>query len=148
MSRDGDSASRWSDRVHTTSYAPPLMVRMMQVLSSMVAGLALSGGWLALTVLVPVGCTDYPPPEQLPARYTACAVAGDCVVVELGCCDECNGGEARSVASSQQETVIDQYSESCSSTSGCTEMACGPWETTCDDGVCGMKRGPLAGDTP
>ncbi|MCO4772475.1 MAG: hypothetical protein KDA24_20750 [Deltaproteobacteria bacterium] len=86
---------------------------------------------------------QYPPPEELPAEYTACDGPEDCTVVELGCCDACNGGTARSVASDQADAVTDRYSEQCQPGYGCNLMGCAAWLTTCDEGVCGLERGDL-----
>jgi hypothetical protein len=84
---------------------------------------------------------EYPPPDVLPADYTACDVPEDCVVVELGCCDACNGGEARSVAADQADAVRTRYTEPCREGQGCTEIGCAAWITTCEGGVCGLERG-------
>jgi hypothetical protein len=92
-----------------------------------------------------VGCgDDYPPPDPLPAEYTACEADADCVVTELGCCDECNGGFAVAVRSDRQAEVVDLYSERCGGDTACTEMGCQPWVVTCDAGTCGAARGTPA----
>ena len=89
------------------------------------------------------GCApaEYPPPADMPSEYTACETAADCTVVELGCCDECNGGEARSVATDQAGAVVERYAETCGIGTACTEMGCAAWETTCEANVCGLERG-------
>ena len=100
--------------------------------------------WFALVWLL-VGCGDeYPPPDPLPAEYTACEVPEDCVAVELGCCDACNGGLAVAVAVDQADAVVERYSERCGAAATCTLMACPDWEMTCDAGVCGMARGEFS----
>ncbi len=99
---------------------------------------------LALALLLPLAAcqmTEYPPPAELPSDYTACDAPEDCVVVELGCCDACNGGEARSVSSAHLDAVRTQYTQGCALNQGCTEMGCSAWETTCEEGVCGLQRG-------
>jgi len=101
-----------------------------------------------VALLIPfflIGCAgaEYPPPDELPAEYTSCDVPADCVVVELGCCDACNGGDARSVSRDQASAVAERYAESCGPATACTEMACGSWETTCEDSVCGLLRGDI-----
>jgi len=89
-----------------------------------------------------LGCNpQYPPPAELPAEYTACVVPDDCIVVELGCCDACNGGTARSVATDQAAEVVDRYTEVCNPGTGCNLVGCPPWVTTCEAGVCGLERG-------
>lgn len=98
----------------------------------------------ALLWIAALGCNpEYPPPAELPAEFTACDAPEDCVVVELGCCDECNGGEARSVAADQADAVRTQYAEVCGAGTACTEIGCAAWETTCEDNVCGLQRGEL-----
>ncbi len=96
---------------------------------------------LALALLL-AACINagYPPPAIVPPEYTACESAADCVVVELGCCDACNGGEARSVNAEHEDEVRTRYSEVCSIGMGCTEMGCAPWQTTCEDNICGLAR--------
>ena len=92
--------------------------------------------WLAT-----LGCNaEFPPPDELPVEYTACDAPEDCVVVELGCCDACNGGEARSVSVDQADAAVERYAEVCGMGTACTEIGCSPWETTCDAGVCGLRR--------
>ena len=99
------------------------------------------------TMLLPLalGCfgDDYPPPDPLPSEYTTCEADEDCVVVELGCCDECNGGLAVAVRADQEATVTDLYSERCGECTACTEMGCAPWVVTCQDGTCANARGDL-----
>lgn len=89
--------------------------------------------WLAL-----VGCGDgYPPPDELPAEYTACQSAGDCMVVELRCCDSCQGGVAVAVNQEAFEEVTDRYGESCRPDTTCADEACQEgWVPLCEDGTC------------
>lgn len=98
---------------------------------------------LLLLLFLLAACTPnaaYPPPDVLDAEYTACDAPEDCVVLELGCCDACNGGEARSVNSEHEDTVRTLYTQSCVFVDGCTEIGCNDWETTCEDNVCGLQR--------
>ncbi len=88
------------------------------------------------------GGTTYPPPSDIDAAYTTCTTEADCVAVELGCCDECNGGTAWAVNTSSVATVTAEYAEDCSTPVACTEMGCAPWVVSCSDaGVCEMERG-------
>jgi hypothetical protein len=103
------------------------------------------------TLLVPltVGCfatDDYPPPDPLPAEYTECEADEDCVVTELGCCDECNGGIAVAVRSDQEAEVVELYTETCREGQACTEIGCPPWVVTCDAGTCAAERGTFTGE--
>jgi hypothetical protein len=95
---------------------------------------------LVLLVACSFNPTEYPPPDELPAEYTACEVPEDCVIVELGCCDYCNGGEARSVNVDAVEDVRDRYEERCRRSFGCTLMACGQLVPTCEERTCGMVQ--------
>ncbi len=93
-----------------------------------------------MTLLSACGNAEYPPPDVLPGEYTACDVPEDCAVVELGCCDACNGGEARSVAADQVDDVRTRYTEPCGMNQACTEIGCPAWITTCEESVCGLER--------
>ena len=80
--------------------------------------------------------------------WTACENAGDCVVLELGCCDHCNGGTALAVNKTfQAEALAALRARDCDETD-CTTLACGPVQPTCTAGTCGLEetgRGPCDG---
>ena len=82
------------------------------------------------------------PPDPLPAEYTACEVDDDCVWVELGCCDYCNGGVAVSVNTSSEAEVRDAYTQSCSPNQACTEIGCAIPEPFCNEGSCDAAPSP------
>ena len=84
---------------------------------------------------------NYPPPDPLPAEFVACDLDTDCVLVELGCCDGCNGGETRAVAADHADAVIDQYSEVCIGETACTLVACEAVSASCVAGVCSVTDG-------
>jgi hypothetical protein len=84
---------------------------------------------------------NYPPELPLDPALTQCTIAGDCTVVELGCCDACNGGVAVAVRSDARGDVIDEYSEACGPTVACTLMGCPPLEAVCDAGTCTLEQG-------
>jgi hypothetical protein len=86
--------------------------------------------------------SEYPPPAALDAAYTACEVDDDCLVLELGICDQCNGGEAVAVNGDSELDVADRYAQCVPDTGNwaCTAMACTPPTATCDAGVCTMHR--------
>ena len=100
---------------------------------------------LALTACGDTEPADNPnyPPGDLDAALTACSEPTDCVVVELGCCDQCNGGTAVSVNTASADQVREDFSESCEEGTACTELGCAPWVTTCDSGTCGAERDDL-----
>ena len=83
----------------------------------------------------------YPPALPLESSLTECATVDDCVAVELGCCDECNGGFAVAVNTDSADAVVADFSETCGLSYACTAMGCAPWELSCDAGTCAMVRG-------
>jgi len=106
----------------------------------------------ALVLLLPACSTDepaavednYPPPDPLGDEYRTCAVDADCVIVQLGLCDHCNGGVAVAVNEDSEQTVFDAYAEAEPTEEwGCTLMACDDLEAVCDQGLC-IEQG---GDT-
>lgn len=86
--------------------------------------------------------SEYPPPASLDAAYTECVTDEDCVVLELGLCDQCNGGEAVAVNGARELDVADRYSECVPDTENwaCTEMACPPLSAACDVGTCTLQQ--------
>ncbi|MCO4748079.1 MAG: hypothetical protein KC912_25015 [Proteobacteria bacterium] len=89
--------------------------------------------------------TVWNPPIQadLDAAYTTCADGESCVIVQLGCCDHCNGGAAVAVNSGSLSTVVDELGEDCSGQFACTEMGCAPITAECRDDACVMVEGEL-----
>ena len=92
--------------------------------------------------LLLLGCfgSTYPPPDPLPAELPACDADADCVIVQLGCCDHCNGGEAVAVRVDRAAEVEETYSERCGRSTGCTLMACAELEAVCEDGTCTSQQ--------
>ena len=121
--------------------------------------------WAIVAVLV-AGCGSQPKESTgkpgsterpVPAQWTACQADADCKLVEMGCCDHCNGGwvisvhrdhaSAASAAHHEKcaatiEPEGDEYGTSISGTS-CTELGCVS-RAKCDDGTCGWGR--MGGD--
>ncbi len=79
---------------------------------------------------------DYPPPSPLPADLVTCSAPADCVIVELVCCDACNGGTAVAVRADMATSVRDTYSETCPNDVACTELGCAPTVADCVADVC------------
>ncbi len=103
---------------------------------------------IALALGTFVACsTDEPwnPPDQpaVDAAYTDCSGGQTCVVVELGCCDHCNGGSAIAVIEGQQATATAEYGETCGNRLACTEIGCAPLTAVCNEGTCGLMEGEL-----
>ncbi|TNE87945.1 MAG: hypothetical protein EP330_16780 [Deltaproteobacteria bacterium] len=88
-------------------------------------------------------CSTWEPVPQtaLDAAYTDCSDGATCVVVELGCCDSCNGGAAVAVRSDQEQAVFDEHGESCGGAVACTEMGCAPLTAECNAGSCVLVEG-------
>ncbi len=89
---------------------------------------------------------NYPPELPLADEYLTCEVDEDCVIVELGLCDQCNGGLAVAVNESSESEVFDEYSESepANGEWACTEVACAPLEPVCDDdGLCSYEQATM-----
>ena len=87
--------------------------------------------------------SGYPPDMPLDASLTSCSDSGQCVVVELGCCDACNGGLAVAVNRESMADVTSRFSEQCDGPTICTLRGCAPWVATCVDGSCDLGQGML-----
>ncbi len=81
--------------------------------------------------------TEFPPPDPLPEKYIGCTTSEDCVVVQLGCCDHCNGGLAVAVREASKDAVEERYSERCRPRQACTLIGCPPVRAACSaEGQC------------
>jgi hypothetical protein len=70
----------------------------------------------------------------------ACTVDADCVVVEMGCCDHCNGGALMSIAKDNKDAAMARW-HATDCNDGCTERACDWHEApVCDAGTCAQMR--------
>jgi hypothetical protein len=102
---------------------------------------------LAFAALVLVaGCKKQGPegPVVSPTfdERQACGGDADCAVVEIECCDHCNGGSAVGVHKDHAKDVKKEYvaEGECAGTA-CTLMACPEAEPICREGRCGVKVG-------
>lgn len=78
-----------------------------------------------------------PRPSTIDERQ-ACAVDTDCAVVELACCDHCNGGRVAGVHRDFAAEVHASATAACGDTA-CTLMACVAQPTAvCAQGMCGV----------
>jgi hypothetical protein len=75
-------------------------------------------------------------PLALDGDVISCVTGDDCAVVELGCCDHCNGGFAVAVNVEYETEVAERNAEACGPDEVCTEMACAELYPKCDDGEC------------
>jgi hypothetical protein len=85
--------------------------------------------------------SEYPPVLPLDPQYTSCESDADCVVVELGCCDACNGGTAVAVRRDRVAAVQERYGERCGSSTACTLRGCPPSTASCAAGFCRRLEG-------
>jgi hypothetical protein len=87
-----------------------------------------------------------PPPRTGDGPYDerqACTADGDCVPVEIECCDHCNGGTVIGVHRDHAGEVRRTYAgpDECGEIM-CTQMACVEDPAgICRQGVCGIKIG-------
>lgn len=93
-------------------------------------------------LLLALTACGYPPPpaDELPEEYVTCAAPDECQVVEFGCCDACNGGEARAIRKDHADEARRRYQESCAFGVTCTLVACAPLRATCTDGRCALAQ--------
>lgn len=78
----------------------------------------------------------------IPPGWVACNVPNDCVAVELGCCDHCNGGKLGGFHKDYAKQAKDALGEVCTPPIACTEMACGQAVATCQAGQCVAMADP------
>ncbi len=86
-----------------------------------------------------------PVDEPVATDPYACTADDDCVAVEIGCCDECNGGEAVGVHEDHADAVLADSPPGrgeCEGT-GCTKRGCAEWVPSCQAGQCEISRGSL-----
>lgn len=77
-----------------------------------------------------------PSPEE-----QACTADADCVVVEMACCDHCNGGKVEAFNQAHAEA---RKPKGCEGTM-CTERGCGAAVAKCVDAKCVAEIQPLGG---
>jgi hypothetical protein len=73
---------------------------------------------------------------NLSGPVVECTKDEDCVVVEIGCCDHCNGGEVASVNVAYAEEVEEYHTGDCGDQIMCTMMACPDELPRCREGEC------------
>jgi hypothetical protein len=85
-----------------------------------------------------LGPTFFPPlvPPEPDAMFV-CGTNEDCVVIELGCCDHCNGGSLLAVNLASMDAAHDRFRQSDCAGVDCSERGCGwDYEPVCDRGTC------------
>jgi hypothetical protein len=74
--------------------------------------------------------------------WQSCETDADCAVVELGCCDHCNGGSVMACRADHVDDVLRTFGAECAEDYACTLMACAPYLPTCSGGMCIAEQDP------
>lgn len=77
----------------------------------------------------------------MPEAWTQCTTDAECQLLEVGCCDHCNGGDAIAVNRDHAQDARRWHAarRTCPSPTLCTERGCyGPFPT-CSAGRCELK---------
>jgi hypothetical protein len=69
----------------------------------------------------------------------ACQTADDCIVVEIACCDHCNGGKAEAF----NKARADEYRPKNCEGTACTRRGCGNAVAVCSNNLCKVEIQPL-----
>jgi hypothetical protein len=77
--------------------------------------------------------------------YDECIGDDDCTIVEVGCCDHCNGGRAVAANKGLIDWVTENLGEDCEEENMCTLMACAPLLSRCTQGKCESYPDPSWG---
>jgi hypothetical protein len=85
---------------------------------------------------------------QARPEWFACEVDTDCEVVQLSCCDACNGGTEIVINKKSTSAAKEAWSEECSSHPGCTERDCEDFTAVCLEKVCTPKQGDRISSNP
>lgn len=74
--------------------------------------------------------------------WSTCQADQDCAVVELACCDHCNGGElgAFNRASLERATKALAPAVGACNATVCTERKCNPGAARCEQGRCAVIK--------
>ncbi|MDI1451336.1 hypothetical protein [Polyangium sp. 6x1] len=97
---------------------------------------------LSLWALAALACAGASPGDvgsAQPQPDTTCQSDDDCVIVETGCCDHCNGGKAEAF----NKAHADAHRPRDCQNHGCTRLGCGDAVAACVDNTCQAKILPL-----
>jgi len=75
-----------------------------------------------------------------PFELTSCSKDADCVLLEMGCCDYCNGGIVWAVSDAQR-SAAETMRPDCNDPPVCTTMGCAEVSVRCQAGHC-LAAGP------
>jgi hypothetical protein len=109
---------------------------------------------IAVAMLLGSACQKGRSPEGPPVgagfdERQACTTDADCAVVEIECCDHCNGGTVVAVDRNSAADVRTEYAgpDRCKETM-CTQMACGTPVPICRQQRCGTSLDGVESMTP
>jgi hypothetical protein len=83
-------------------------------------------GWLVAAACAPQVRVVGEPDARIPADFVVCQADAECAIVELGCCDTCNGGWMMSVRADHVEAARARWGDDCGGGFACTELGCVP----------------------
>jgi hypothetical protein len=69
-------------------------------------------------------------------EWDQCASDTDCAVIEVGCCDHCNGGRVMAAALEYAEMVKERFGETCAAETMCTLRGCAAATAHCVEARC------------
>lgn len=99
--------------------------------------------WCIGLSLALMGCVEEENPTlEVPDSWYGCAEASECALIEVGCCDHCNGGTLVSINATYAEEAKSRLQDGCNEPVACTERACEPKYPTCEAGRCGFDTTP------
>ena len=74
--------------------------------------------------------------DEVDPAFVQCVADEDCELVEMACCDTCNGGWSMSVRRGQVDAAKNRWGGDCTGQVVCTERGCAP----ADEPVCVEER--------
>ena len=103
---------------------------------------------LAAVLLAACAKKSAPDPQTPPGsspydERQACSIDADCIVVEIECCDHCNGGTVVGIQRDYVNDIRASYvPDSKCKDAACTKMACVEEPVAiCRQGICGLRTG-------
>jgi hypothetical protein len=100
------------------------------------------GGLLGLLGLGACGGKSTPAGKAVDPALTSCQVDSDCTLINLECCDSCNGGTSWSVSVRAAGAAKEAHGRPCGEDERCTLLACNPEpQAVCHDNTCMIRRG-------
>ncbi len=88
----------------------------------------------------PASGSAYADLEAPDPAWLTCETDADCAVVEIGCCDHCNGGRVIPVNTQSAGEAETRYHAECPDDQRCTLRGCFGPEAACESGQCALRR--------